>query len=190
MSDQLKSNPYAAGGTDSKGPHFALSRVHSVLMILMAIVLIVRGGFMTVEWFRLLANGFDFSRPIYCAIFCKDVVTCVTALAGGIMIVARQSIGWWLATIFWSWYLSWNSIIVVLAETLAWKLPIRQVAPELYRKAAISCVIACLAIAFLNWRPTMNALHVSLERRIPYVCSVLVGSLAITLMINWWSGFS
>lgn len=127
------------------------------------------------------ANGF------FPAMAVKDSVSGITAMLAAILIFRRHALGWWMAVIHWNWYLTWNAIIVMVAEIFTWQFPVRYQPAEIVPNIAKCFIYSCVAITFFNLKPILRMLDVSVDGRLWRVIGIFVGSISLGFLINWWS---
>jgi len=187
LSDKPHTNPYEPPRCDTNSRARVLSGFHGVVLALLVIVLLVRGVFMAFEWARLLFSGVALASHFYRAIFLKDAIYGVTALIGGLLLTYRLRVGWWFATIHWSWYLACEVLVVVAAESMSWRFPVRHEPAQLFTSVTKSLALAGVALMILLWKPVMAHCNVGPRRRTPMVGSLLVGCFTVALLVNWWS---
>ena len=103
MADTATDNPYKPASLSSGVMPVGLTRVQAVLVALLAIVLLLRGGFMLFSWGMQLFSGFRLDSHFNAAIVTKDGIYGISAFIGGLMLLARNRIGWWFALVHWCW---------------------------------------------------------------------------------------
>jgi hypothetical protein len=119
--------------------------------------------------------------------FVKDSVSGITAMLAAILIFRKHAIGWWMAVIHWNWYLTWNAVIVVVAESFTWQFPVRYGHAEIVPSIAKCLIYSSIAIAFFNLKPIMWLLNASIDGRLFRVILIFAGSVSLGFLINWWS---
>ena len=181
---EISENPYQIGRTVDESPANALTRVQATVLVLLAIMLIARGGLMLLSWEYQLRTGWYVVSLFFAAILLKDSIYGVTALVGGGFLLFRERIGWWLSMAHWCWYLATEVVLVGVAASLGWRFPIHQEAPIVGMSVTILLALAGLAI--LLWQPIMLACRGPVEQRKLTIFVSLLVSLLIAFGVNGW----
>jgi hypothetical protein len=99
----------------------------------------------------------------------------------------KHRVGWWMAVIHWHWYLTWNAIIVIAAESFAWQFPVRYERAEIVAQIVKCLICSSVAIAFFNLKPILRILNTSTEHRLLTMALIIAGTASLGFFINWWS---
>lgn len=186
MTDTATDNPYKAAALCSDVTPVGLTRAQAVLVGLLAIVLLLRGGFMLFSWGMQLFSGFRLDSHFYAAVIAKDAIYGTSALIGGLMLLAHHKLGWWSALVHWCWYVACEIVVVGTGATLGWRVPVHHAPPMLYRVMTFTAVLAICGLSVLLWRPIVTACNAPTARRYAVLILVMVCSVASAFAVNWW----
>jgi hypothetical protein len=186
MPDIASSNPYEPSPTLDESAVMGLTRLQATLLVMLALTLILRGGFMALSWAMQMTSGFDLTLHFNAAIVTKDSIYGATGLVGGIFILFRHRIGWWSALVHWCWYLACEIVVVATAAILNWRIPVYHDPPALYRVMAFTALLAFTGLVILLWRPITLACRGPADRRALTVCVSLLSSIFVAFGVNWW----
>lgn len=185
MSDTKTVNPYESASLDD-APRSGLTHLQASLVVILAIVLLLRGGFMLLSWSMLLSSGVKLDSHFYAATFAEDAIYGLSAFIGGLMLLPRLKTGWWFALIHWCWYVACEICIVSSAAALGWHLPIHPTAPTLYRAIGFTALLAICGLSILLWRPIATACNAPVSKRYLAATAVMISSVALAFAINGW----
>lgn len=178
-------NPYSTTSAPNLPPDVPVFRFILVPLFFMALVLLFQSLNPTLACFFNLSRAMSFSLSRYgAANFFVDMTFCVTGLFGGLCIFLGKPIGWWFAMIHCVWYLAWHVVIRFANVTFGW-LSYRK--DEGYYALGQPLLIGCIGIAFLALTPTMTFLNVSPERRLRKILRILVITVTIAFVTDWWA---
>lgn len=186
MTDTANDNPYKSASLSGDATPAGLTRAQAVLLALLAIVLLLRGGFMLFSWGMQLFAGFRLDSHFYAAIVTKDAIYGTSALIGGWMLLARHKLGWWFALVHWCWYVACEIVVVGTGATLGWRVPVHHDPPMLYRAMSFAAVLAICGLSVLLWRPIVIACNAPTARRYTVLITVMGCSVAAAFAVNWW----
>ena len=130
MTDTATANPYEPASLPSDATSSGLTRLQSALATLLAIVLLIRGGFMLFSWVMQLSSRFQLDSHFYAAILAKDAIYGISAFLGGLMLLARHKLGWWSAIVHWCWYVACEILVVATGATLGCAFPCVTIRPR------------------------------------------------------------
>lgn len=182
-------NPYSVTPAPDIPPDVPVFRFIMVPLFFVALVLLCRGGLIAWECHGNLSASMDSLLSYWgAAMFFKSMTFGVTGLFGGLYIFLRKPIGWWFAMMHCFWYLAWNVVVAFAGPTYHWKHPMIYPKDAIYSGIRQSLLIGCIGIAFLALTPTMNFLHVSPEGRSRKIIGIMVISVSIAFLTNWWAG--
>lgn len=192
MNSSLELNPYLPTTIGEEPARPVTSLILRVLLVIAALNLTWHGALMLFMYGLQLSHAQSyagyFASNFYPAMFLKDGVTGTTALLAAIFIFCKHPLGWWMAMIHWQWYLTWNAIIVIVAESFAWQFPVRYGQAEIVPNIAKCLVYSCAATAFFNLKPILRILNATIERRISRMALIFTVTVSLGFLINWWSG--
>lgn len=192
MNKSVEINPYTPTAASEERLRPTASLIFRVLLVVFALNLTWHGAFMVFMYGLQFSNaqsyaGF-FATNFFPAMFFKDFVTGTTALLAAVFIFRKHALGWWMAMIHWQWYLTWNAIIVVVAESLAWQFPVRHQQAEIVPNIVKCLIYSIVAIAFFNLNPILRILNTSIDRRLIRMALIFTLTVSLGFLINWWSG--
>lgn len=192
MTDHLETNPYSPPLPQENVPFSWSSLVISTLLFLVALNLILHGIWMAREYTEQFRSTNDWSRAFatsfYPAMYLKDAITGLTALVGGIAILFRRPLGWWLSMIHWNWYLTWKVTVVLVADMLSWSMPIRDSEGKSHLHDELPIAFwSIVAVAFLSSTHVMNLLKAKRDQRGWRITALFLLTTALAFLINWWS---
>jgi hypothetical protein len=186
MTDTTTANPYETTSLPNDATTFGLTRLQSALLALLAIVLLLRGGFMLFSWVMQLASGFKLDSHFYAAIITKDAIYGISACIGGALLLARHKLGWWLALVHWCWYIACEIVVVATGATLGWRIPVHHAPPTLYRVIGLVALLAICGLSVLLWRPVASSCNAAKYNRSSVLVAVMAFSVASAFAVNWW----
>lgn len=191
MGSSVEVNPYTATAHSSEQRATSVSILFRVLLVIAALNLLFHGALMAFQYSQHFANlpSFEasFATNFSLAMFLKDCVTGATALLAAILIFCKQRLGWWMAVIHWHWYLTWNALIVIVAELFGWQFPVRYAQAEIASHIAQCVIYSCVALVFLYQKPVLRILNVSIANRLYTLALMIAGTASLGFLINWWS---
>lgn len=182
----MTANPYEPAPLPNDGTRFGLTRLQAALVALLAIVLLIRGGFMLSSWAIQLASGFQLNSHFYAATFTKDAIYGISAFSGGLMLLPRHKLGWWFALVHWCWYVACEIVVVATIAILGWRLPIHHDPPTQFRVLGLTALLAVCGLSILLWRPIAAACNAPASKRYPVGLTVLACSMISAFAVNWW----
>ncbi len=192
MSTNVDFNPYSLAAVSEEPSRPASSLIFRVLLVLAALNLTWHSVLMIFSYCLQFLNAQSyagyFASNFFPAMWLKDGVTGTTALLAAIFIFCKHPLGWWMAMIHWQWYLIWNAIIVVVADSFAWQFPVRYGQAEIVPNIARGLIYSCVAIAFFNLKPILRILNATIERRLSGMALIFTVTVSLGFVINWWSG--
>jgi len=186
MNDNANANPYEPASRPGETTSSGLTLLQASLVILLAIVLLVRGGLMFFSLAMLLSSGLKLDSHFTAAIFTKDAIYGLSAFIGGLMLLPRYKVGWWLALVHWCWYLACEICVVAVGATLGWQIPVHHAPPTLYRVMGFTALLAIGGLSILLWGPIATACNAPRTRRYLPVTAVLISSVVLAFAVNWW----
>lgn len=186
MTDTATANPYEPASPPSDVTPSSLTRVQSALVALLAIVLLLRGGFMLFSWAIQLSSGFQLDSNFYAAIITKDAAYGISAFIGGLLLLARHKLGWWFALAHWCWYIACEIVVVAFGAALGWRIPVHHDPPTLYRVMGFTALLAVCGLSVLLWRPVAMACSAPTSKRYSVVLTMMACSVASAFAVNWW----
>lgn len=186
MTDRATANPYEPPSIPSDTSSFGLTRLQTALLTLLAIVLLVRGGFMIYMWGMQLSWAFPLNSHFTAAIFTKDAIYGITAFIGGLMLLARHKFGWWSALVHWCWYVACEIFVVAAGATLGWIIPVHSNPPTLYRVMGLTALLAVCGLAILLWRPIATVCNAPKSKRYSVALTVMACSVVAAFAVNGW----
>ena len=179
-------NPYEPASRSIDVTPTGLTRFQASLVILLAIVLLLRGGFMLFAWVIQLSSGFKLDSHFFAAIFTKDAIYGFSALIGGLMLLPRHKLGWWFALVHWCWYIACEICVVATGAILGWRIPVHYDSPMLYRVMGITALLAISGISILLWRPIATVCNAPVITRYWAATAAMISSVAVAFAVNWW----
>ena len=186
MADTATDNPYKPASLSSDVMPVGLTRVQAVLVALLAIVLLLRGGFMLFSWGIQLFSGFRLDSNFDAAIVTKDGIYGISAFIEGLMLLARNRIGWCFALVHWCWYVACEIVVVATGVTLGWRIPVHHDPPMLYRVMSFAALLAIFGLSVLLWRPVATACNAPTVKRYVVLLTVMACSVVLAFVVNWW----
>ena len=190
MNNSVEINPYSPTAVSEEPSRPITSLIFRVLLIFAALNLSWHGGLMIFSYVLQLshaqAGAGYFDSNFYPAMFFKDGVTGITALGAAMFIFRKHPLGWWMAMIHWQWYLTWNAILVVVAERFAWQFPVRYEQTAIIPNIAKCLIFSLVAIAFFNLKPILRILNATIDRRLTKIALIFIATVSLGFLINWW----
>ncbi len=186
MDDNATGNPYkpASGASDKKSSSLTVSQ--AILLYFVALVLVLRGGFMLLSWAMQLSSGFEIDSHFYAATIAKDGIYGFTALIGGLMLLVRHKLGWWFSLLHWCWYVACEIFVVAAGATLGWRVPVHHDPPALYRVMGVTALMALAGLAILLWRPIATNCGAPTPKRYKVAMVAMILSAMAAFAVNGW----
>lgn len=186
MTEPMNANPYETTSLPNDATPYGLTRLQSALLVFLAIVLLLRGGFMLFSWGMQLASGFKLDSHFHAAMITKDAIYGISACLGGTLLLARHQIGWWFALVHWCWYIASDILVVATGTTLGWRIPVHPNPPTLYRVLGFVALLAICGLSVLLWRPVASSCNAAKYNRSVVLVAVLALSVVLAFAVNGW----
>ena len=184
MSSQPSLNPYQPNATIEDVPMARPPILPRVLLVVIALVLLLRGISTGLGWAIQFSFGIEPSIRFLATIFLEDMIYAVSAFAGGVLLIARKSAGWWLAMVHWCWYVATEVVLVATAALAGWANPPRFDPPHLYRVLLFTTVVALIVVGLLNWKPICDLLRPPLQNRRRSFAFIMIPCVILALLLN------